>query len=117
MAEEVEIKSEVATESEEFITPSNYEPSEDYQKLIDYGINVKVAEELDGIYQSGESKYSMMQCFCQLTASLLLLLTCFNALVSFIAPADLFEQMFSSVACNYKIISAIFCPLRGSCFI
>jgi hypothetical protein len=29
----------------------------------------------------------------------------------------LFEQMFSSVACNYKIISAIFCPLRGSCFI
>jgi len=29
------------------------EHTEDYQKLIDYGINVKVAEELDVIYKSG----------------------------------------------------------------
>ena len=27
--------------------------TEDYQKLIEYGINVKVASELDKIYQSG----------------------------------------------------------------
>lgn len=28
--------------------------TEDYQKLIDYGINEKVASELDKIYQSGK---------------------------------------------------------------
>lgn len=32
--------------------------TEDYQKLIDYGINVKVASELDKIYQSGLLQHS-----------------------------------------------------------
>ena len=29
--------------------------TEDYQKLVDYGINEKVASELDKIYKSGEN--------------------------------------------------------------
>ena len=31
------------------------EHSEDYQKLVDYGIDLKVAAELDNIYKSGKT--------------------------------------------------------------
>lgn len=45
-----EVVEEIKTESS-----SEEEHTEDYQKLIDYGINAKVANELDKIYKSGES--------------------------------------------------------------
>lgn len=35
-------------------TMETEEKTEDYQKLVDYGISEKVANELDNIYKSGE---------------------------------------------------------------
>ena len=35
------------------------ERTEDYQKLVDYGISEKVASELDKIYRSGEYDQSL----------------------------------------------------------
>ncbi|ELU17586.1 hypothetical protein CAPTEDRAFT_178834 [Capitella teleta] len=53
MAEEAEIKPEVPSEEESTTKEENHEHTEDYDKLIEYGINAKVAEELDDIYKSG----------------------------------------------------------------
>ncbi len=50
--EQTEVKTETKTEGEE------EERTEDYQKLVDYGISEKVANELDEIYKSGE--YQLM---------------------------------------------------------
>ena len=36
------------------------EHTEDYQKLIDYGINAKVATELDKIYKSGQAHITLL---------------------------------------------------------
>lgn len=60
MADEAEVKTEAQAEvtstkvAEESESVENGNHTEDYQKLIDYGINAKVADELDVIYKSGK---------------------------------------------------------------
>ena len=53
MVTEVKEEPQEAMETNE-TESEDTEHTEDYQKLIDYGINAKVANELDKIYKSGE---------------------------------------------------------------
>ena len=41
------------------VTPTPTERTEDFQKLIDYGLNEKVAIKLDEIYQQGKLKHEV----------------------------------------------------------
>lgn len=49
---EVTVKNEVSTTEED-----NVEKTEDYPKLIEYGLDVKVAAKLDEIYRSGNFEF------------------------------------------------------------
>ena len=46
-------------DTEPMETQESEDHTEDYSKLIEYGINEKVAQELDRIYKSGEHRYNV----------------------------------------------------------